>query len=67
VDGQQRLTAIFKFVKGTGQLEIEGKPKTYNNLEPNQKKVIQNYELEVYSIDKSEPETAKYELFQRAV
>ncbi len=56
MDGQQRTVSICQYVQGDFSIEIDGSPKTFANLTPDQKEQILNYELRVYVCDGLESE-----------
>jgi hypothetical protein len=56
MDGQQRTISICQYVKNDFSIEIDGSPRTFDNLTPDQKKVIMDYEIHVYVCDGIESE-----------
>jgi len=56
MDGQQRTVSICQYVQGDFSLEIEGHPKFFNNLTPEKKQQILDYELSVYMCEGTESE-----------
>jgi len=56
MDGQQRTVSICQYVMGDYSVEIDGSPRFFNNLTPEKKKQILDYELSVYVCDGTEDE-----------
>jgi hypothetical protein len=56
MDGQQRTVSICQYVSGQFSVDIDGSPKMFHNLTPDQKQKILNYELQVYQCKGTESE-----------
>ncbi|RXH53948.1 HNH endonuclease family protein [Granulicella sibirica] len=56
MDGQQRTVSICQYVMGDYSVEIDGSPRFFNNLTPEKKKQVLDYELSVYVCDGTEDE-----------
>lgn len=73
VDGKQRLTALFEFMKDNGngytlsELTIlhDLKGKKFKDLEPYQKANIEDYELVINIIKPPTPDRIKFDIFDR--
>ena len=48
MDGQQRTVSICQYVNGDFSIEWDGSPRGFNNLTPDEKEQILNYELSIY-------------------
>ncbi len=48
LDGQQRTLSICRFVDGEFPINVNGSPKFFDNLTPDEKKKILDYELTIY-------------------
>jgi hypothetical protein len=51
MDGQQRTISLCQYVEGNFSVLIDGKPKSFDNLTPDQKDQILDYKLTVYVCD----------------
>jgi hypothetical protein len=56
MDGQQRTISICQYVQGDFSVEIDGSPKSFNNLKPDKKQQILGYELSVYICEGTDSE-----------
>jgi hypothetical protein len=56
MDGQQRTVSICQYVQGDFPVEIDGSPRFFNNLTPEKKNQILDYELSVYVCEGTEGE-----------
>lgn len=73
VDGKQRLTALFEFMKDNGngytlsELTIlhDLKGKKFKDLEPYQRANIEDYELVINTIKPPTPDRIKFDIFDR--
>lgn len=56
MDGQQRTISICQYVQGDFSIEIDGAPRSFDNLTPEKKQQILDYELSVYVCEGTEGE-----------
>jgi len=63
LDGQQRTLSICSFAEGELAVTVNGHLKSYDNLDPSQKKVFDDYTLQVY-ICRNGTDTEKLDWFR---
>jgi hypothetical protein len=56
MDGQQRTVSVCQYVHGDFAVEIDGSPRYFDNLTPEKKQQILDYELSVYVCEGTEGE-----------
>jgi hypothetical protein len=60
LDGQQRTMSICEYVEGEFSVEINGYPKNFDNLSPEEQQQILNYKLMIYHCEGTEPEKLRW-------
>ncbi|MBR3250939.1 MAG: DUF262 domain-containing protein, partial [Erysipelotrichaceae bacterium] len=56
LDGQQRTISLGQYLTSEFSVKIDGKEKYFHNLTPEEKKVIEDYELTIYVCEGTEKE-----------
>lgn len=60
LDGQQRTMSICEYVEGEFSVEIDGYPKNFDNLSPDDQRKILDYELMIYHCEGGEDEKLRW-------
>ena len=60
LDGQQRTLSICRYIDGDFPVKIDGSPKFYTNLSPDQRKQINDYKLMVYFCEGTDTERLEW-------
>jgi hypothetical protein len=60
LDGQQRTMSICEFVEGEFSVDVNGYPKNFDNLSPEDRETLLNYELMIYHCDGPEDERLRW-------
>lgn len=60
LDGQQRITSIGRFITEKFAIEVDGVPKYFESMSPDEKDLINNTKLLIYECSGSEPEIKKW-------
>ena len=60
LDGQQRTLSICRYIDGDFPVKVNGSPKFYSNLTPEEKKQINNYKLLVYFCEGTDAERLEW-------
>lgn len=56
MDGQQRTISICQYVNGEFSIDWDGQPRGFNNLTPDEREQILNYELSIYVCEGTDKE-----------
>ena len=60
LDGQQRTVSFCQYVNGDYSIEIDGRPKTFDNLSREEQNKILDYKLMIYSCEGTEEDRIKW-------